>query len=124
MKLTFKKLTDAAGEYARYSFARKFIRETAEIIPAYDDPRDFFRDLAYGGCSSGMVSSLIYDGNCRNYYRKHFESMEEFKRDIEYMSGVEVFRNNDGLPHATFMCWLCYEGLILAIAHTLYPGEF
>lgn len=123
MKLTIKKLTDAAGEYARYSFARKFIRETANLITCYDDPRDFFKDLTYVGCSSGIVSSLIYNGNCRKLYKNHFESMEEFKLALEYMSG-EPFRNKDGLPHATFMCWLCYEGLILIIARALYPGGF
>ena len=29
------------------------------------------KDLAYGGCSSGMVSHLVYTRDCVKFYRKH-----------------------------------------------------
>ena len=50
------------------------------------------------------------------------DDMEEWKNLMEDEMGA--IKNEQRLPHYTFMCWLCYEELAYSIARALYPDEF
>lgn len=109
-----------AGEYP--SFAETFVESMAGEAFQYGHPVGFFRDLAYGGCSSGLVGTLIYNSDCKRIYIDHMDDMEEYKNQLE--EEMEAIPNRNRLPHGTFMCWLCYEELAHHIASTLWPEEF
>jgi hypothetical protein len=48
---------------------RKWLKATGKD---YDDgPKGAYHDLAYGGCESGMVGSLIYYHDTVKFYDKH-----------------------------------------------------
>lgn len=48
---------------------KEWLEETGED---YDDgPKGVYRDLAYGGCQSGMVGSLIYYHDTVKFYDEH-----------------------------------------------------
>lgn len=110
------------NESTQPSFVDDFIDNMAAEIEGYDYPLGFFEDLQRGGCQSGMVGFLIYNSNCKRIYIEHIDDMEEWKNLMEDEMGA--IKNEQHLPHYTFMCWLCYEELAYSIARTLYPDEF
>lgn len=110
------------NESTQPSFVDDFIDNMAADIEGYDYPLGFFEDLQRGGCQSGMVGFLIYNLDCKRIYIEHIDDMEEWKNLMEDEMGA--IRNEQHLPHYTFMCWLCYEELAYSIARALYPDEF
>ena len=95
-----------------YSFTEEFdeiIRTNAEGYgDAKNDLKSFLEDLQQGGCMSGMISEFIYNSDCKDFYVKYIDDMEDMKKGIEDEMG-EVIKNRHDLPHYTFMCWLCFE---------------
>ena len=44
----------------------------------YDDgPRGALKDLAYGGCASGMVGNLCYYADTLKFYRRHSKDIND-----------------------------------------------
>lgn len=106
-----------------YSFIRDFVEDMSVHAAGYNNPVGFFKDLAYGGCVSGMIGMLIYNNDCKSLYIKHIDSMEAYKEELEDEMG-EAIRNTKHLPHYTFVCWMCYEELAYNIGRTLFPNTF
>ena len=106
--------------HKNYDFADELIEDMAGYASNYSTPHGFFQDLAYGGCSSGMIGMFIYNSDCKQFYIDHIDDLEEF---VEYLEGEmgERIPNKNRLPHYTFTCWLCYEELAYDIARNLYP---
>lgn len=46
-----------------------------------DGWRGAYKDLEYGGCSSGMVGKLIYTADCVRFYRKHRKDINALLTD-------------------------------------------
>lgn len=104
------------------SFAEEFLGDMVNHIEDYDTPLGFFKDLAYGGCQSGMIGMLIYNSDCKKIYIEHIDDMEEY---VEQMyDEVGYMKNEKGLPHYVLICWRCYEELAYRIAMVLYPETF
>lgn len=107
----------------QYSFAKDFIEDMASHAAGYNLPSGFFKDLAYGGCVSGMIGMLVYNMDCKRLYVEHIDSMEAYKEELEGDLG-EPIHNTKHFPHYTFVCWLCYEELAYSIGRTLFPETF
>lgn len=105
------------------SFAVDFVSDMAEHASGYNDPTGFFKDLAYGGCQSGLIGFLIYNSDCKKIYIDHIDDMEDFKMRLEDEMGGPI-PNRQQLPHYTFVCWLCYEELGYTIARNLFLKTF
>jgi hypothetical protein len=73
-----------------------------------DQLKAFLEDMQKGGCISGMVGDFIYHNDCKNFYIKHIDELEEMKQDYEEEIG-EPIKNRHNLPHYTFVVWLCFE---------------
>lgn len=106
-----------------YSFGKDFIEDMATHAEGYRNPVGFFKDLAYGGCTSGLIGMLISNDDCKELYIKHIDSMEAFKEEYEGELG-EPIRNKNQLPHYTFVCWFCYEEFAYNIGRELFPNTF
>lgn len=104
------------------SFAEDFLRDMAYNISGYDNPLGFFKDLAQGGCSSGLVGLLIYNYDCKRIYIEHIDDMEEYVEQIYSEAGY--IENKAHLPHYVYICWICYEELGYQIGRALYPETF
>lgn len=111
------------GLRSEYDFVDGLIDNMADESNGYDDPIGFFKDLQTGGCISGMVGMFIYNSDCKKFYIDHIDSMEDFIEALEGEMGGPI-KNNQCLPHCTFICWLCYEELAYEIARELWPDEF
>ena len=120
-----KMLADTAADLklSKYDFVGELLDDMAEQIEGYDTPLGFFKDLSYGGCSSGLIGMFIYNYDCKEFYIHHIDSMEDFKENWENMMGTSV-RNTEGLPHYTVLCWCCYEEIGYEIGQALFPHVF
>ncbi|SNR77068.1 hypothetical protein [Flavobacterium sp. ov086] len=70
--------------------------------------KSFLEDLQQGGCVSGMISEFIYHSDCKAFYIKHLDDLEDIRKDLEDSFGEPVTNRYES-PHYTFMCWLCFE---------------
>lgn len=111
------------ADTGKCSFVKDFVEDMACHADGYNLPSGFFKDLAYGGCVSGMIGMLVYNTDCKKLYIEHIDDMEAYKEELEDDLG-EPIRNTKHLPHYTFMCWLCYEELAYSIGRTLFPNTF
>lgn len=103
-----------------YSFIKDFVEDMSTHAVEYNSPVSFFKDLAYGGCSSGLIGMLVYNNDCKSLYIQHIDSLEAYKEELEDEMG-EPIQNTQHLPHYTFVCWLCYEELGHNIGRVLFP---
>lgn len=111
-------LKDSCGNKER-SFVDDFVEDIAVHMEGYSDAQGFFKDLAYGGCISGMIGMFIYHSDCKKFYIDHMDDMENFKSELEEELG-EPIQNRHQQPHYTFMCWLCYEEFARYLSDTLF----
>lgn len=63
-------------------------------LSGYDEPRleRFARDLAHGGCVSGMIGELVYNSDTTAFYKKHYDDINaELKETLDnYGSGASI----------------------------------
>ncbi len=106
-----------------YDFAQEFVENMVSGACNYTNPIGYFEDLQRGGVASGMVGMFIYHSDCKDFYIEHIDSMEDFIEDLEEEIGCPI-KNQQRLPHYTFICWVCYEELGYKLARTLWENEF
>jgi len=99
--------------FSDYDVSRTFNAIIRNNMESYDGTKkeklkSFLLDLQRGGCISGMIGEFIYHSDCKAFYIEHLEDLENIKTELEESLG-EPIANRYGLPHYTFMCWLCLE---------------
>lgn len=118
--------TDTAIAYrpnGSMSFEEVFIDDMVHHASEYETPEGFFKDLAQGGCISGMIGMLIYNSDCKKIYIEHIDDLEVYKESLEDEMG-EPICNRHHVPHYTFVLWLCYEEYAYNLGRVLYPEVF
>jgi hypothetical protein len=80
-----------------------------------------YRDLEYGGCSSGIVSHLIYYSDTTRFYKRHLEEISRLLQDALNNSGsaspADLFGDKwdreDPLAlescNQNLLCWFGFE---------------
>jgi hypothetical protein len=100
------------------NFIKSFNRIIKREVKNYDTPEQFFKDMQ-NGCISGMISEFIYHADCKNFYIKHIDGLEDYKTDLEDNLG-EPIDNRHKLPHYTFVVWLVFEDYCNSIYSVLF----
>jgi hypothetical protein len=73
MKTVTKRL---ARSLAETKLERAVLRILNAHAGGYDDGvSGFLKDLAYGGCASGLVGELVYTRDAAAFYRRHREEV-------------------------------------------------
>ena len=124
-----KKATEFIKEYSYqgdsfgggYSFEDDFKKIILDRIEDYNEPKGFFEDLQHGGCMSGMISDFVYTSDLKEFYIKHLDDLEEFKKDFEDMLG-EPIKDRHRLPHPTFVVWFAFEEYCYQIYNDIYEN--
>ena len=109
-----------------YSFREDFEEIIKNKIEGYDGTtkdklKSFFEDMQRGGCVSGMIGDFVYHSDCKDFYIKHIEDLEEMKTEMEEQMG-EPIKNRFELPHYTFLCWLCFEEYCYDLYNTIFEN--
>lgn len=73
-----------------------------------DNAKEYLESVLEHGCVSGMVSSLIYYNNTKEFYIKYMEEIEEIIQDIQDNAGYNVLENAK-FPLYNWLAWLGYE---------------
>lgn len=110
-----------------YSFAPEFLDIIQYHTENYDNERTFkeslklfLEDMQKGGCINGMIGEFIYHTDCKDFYIKHIDSLEDFKSNLQIDLGDIEIKNTNNLPHYTFIVWLCFE----EFCYDLYNNVF
>ena len=81
--------------------------------------KSFFEDLQHGGCISGMIGEFIYHSDCRKFYVKHIDALEDMKEELENQLG-EPIPNLRSTKHYTFVVWLCFEEYCYSLYRSIF----
>lgn len=109
---TLEKLLSKSN-YKESTFAADFNKIIENNLDGYDgNPKQQFKafaeDLQRSGCVSGMIGSFVYNSDCKEFYIKHIDDLEQMRDDLDEQIG-EPIQNRHKMPHYTFVCWLCFE---------------
>jgi hypothetical protein len=112
------------SNYSDKTFSGEFNDIISSEITGYEGStkqqlKSFFNDLQNGGCISGMIGEFIYNSDCKEFYIKHIDDLEEMKEEMEEGIG-EPIANRHNLPHYTFLCWLCFEEYCYDLYRTIF----
>ena len=107
------KLLKDNSNFNSLEVSKEFNNIIIDKLESYDGKKkqqlkSFFEDLQQGGCISGLIGDFIYNYDCKEFYIKHIDELEEMKEALEDSYG-ESIPNRHKEPHYTFMCWLCFE---------------
>lgn len=100
-----------------YSFSEELKEIYKDHIESYPGVDGFFDDLAYGGCRSGMVGEFVYTDDCKEFYLKHMDDLEDYKSDLENDLGESI--TDDDLTHAELVTWLVVEEVARRVSDEL-----
>lgn len=114
----------AKSIYGDYDVQDAFKKIVLSEMESYDGNKKqqlkaFLEDLQKGGCISGMISQFIYHADCKKFYIQHLDDLEDIRKEMEDSLG-ETVKDIYGLPHYTFMCWLCFEEYCYDIYRTSF----
>ena len=86
-----------------------------EDILSYEDEdkiREYILEVLHYGCVSGVVNSLTYYYQTRNFFQKYFEEILEIADEVkEYEFNIDLNCND--------LFWLAYEEIVRRIASEL-----
>lgn len=92
----------------QYSFSDEFIDLISGEIQCSGEysGKSFFKDLAYGGCSSGMIGGLVYYSETKEMYINHMDDIDRFISDLQEELGEPIGLTD---PRYNSAVWLVFE---------------
>jgi len=75
----------------------------------------FFSDLSQGGCSGGMIGSLIYYVDTHKFFDGYYDEIMELVEDLEQEYGSPLWTAEKG-DLKNFFAWLVFEETAFKIA--------
>lgn len=69
--------------------------------------RAFLEYMQQGWCQSGIIWDFIYNSDCKDFYIKHIDDIENAISNYE--SDYGIVSNNTWTPRYTFSVWFVFE---------------
>lgn len=96
--------------HAEDALDRVVVRWMNEHAEGYDDgAKGAYDDLAYGGCSSGMVGELIYTRDVHRFFKRYaaeiMATLDEYKDEL----GEEYTPRESTGDRMTDQAWFAFE---------------
>ena len=113
--MNHKKLTEKLEEILREQ-PRTLKAEVAQEAIDQEDIPCFFRDLAQGGCASGMVGKLVYYTDTAKFYDRHYDEIEGLREDYEEETGKPLQPKGD---LKNWFAWFAFEQTAWTFANEL-----
>lgn len=110
IKQTLSKIIDDAPNTIRAYVAKEALNHHS------DDPAQFFADLSYHGCQSGMVGSMIYYRDTHAFFDRHYDEIEELREGYEDSVGGPLHIQGD---LKNWLAWFAFEEVVYRLAGDL-----
>lgn len=81
-----------------------------------EEIKTFFSDLFCNGCQSGMIASLIYYQDTKEFFNQYEEEIEELKKEFEASTG-ETLKINGKISN--FLAWFGFEEMARIISYKI-----
>lgn len=108
-----------------YSFANEFNDIILSKLDNYGKGKkslkSFLEDLQKAGCISGMIGDFVYHSDCKDFYTKHIDDLEEFKEELSVNLGEPIINMNH-TKHYTFVVWLAFEEYCYSIYNDVFDN--
>lgn len=85
-----------------------------------DEFKSYLSDVADHGCEGGSCSNLIYTADCREFFDKHYEVIEELRQEWEENTGTSLIIKGD---LKNFFAWFAYEYVARELLDELENNE-
>lgn len=119
MKALINKIETGIDQNLKKAFDKIIISKSSGYGKGKEALKSFFEDLQHGGCQSGLIGDFIYHNDCKEFYTKHIDALEDFKTELEEQLG-EPIKNRLEQPHYTFMSWLCFEEYCYLLYNSIF----
>lgn len=100
-----RKLKILGKEDSKTDLERKVTGMLVNMIKDYDNPSNLWEDLSHG-CSSGIVSELIYYTDTHKFAKRYIEDILELKAKLEEDLGEPITAKDDQL---NWLAWFGFE---------------
>ena len=112
-KITLKDIKGHANSM-NYSFAPAFFNIIKNELQGYSGTtkEKLVSFLAYMegiGCQGGIIQKFIHNEDCRKFYIKHIDDLEEYIEVLGERFG-DLIKKPNGLPRYTFVLWFAFNG--------------
>ena len=90
-----------------------------EVLDSCQDDTEviaFIKDIASFGCSSGIISSLIYTADTHAFFDKHSTEIEKLHKEYEQKSGLPVYSTGN---IKNDLAWFGFEETARKLANEL-----
>lgn len=81
-----------------------------------EEIKTFFSDLFQSGCQSGMISSLIYYQDTKEFFIKYEDEINELKEEFEESTGETLKISG---KTSNFLAWFGFEEMARNIANRI-----
>jgi len=88
----------------------------ADDILYQSDPLRWLTDLLHHGCACGMVPGMIYRHDTHAFFDRHYDEIEDMRREYEDSTGVPLPIRYD---LKNDLAWFAYEETAYRIAEDL-----
>lgn len=110
--------------YENYSFVNDFNEIILDQVEGYGKNKkalkSFLEDMQKGGCMTGIIGDFVYHHDCKEFYIKNIEDLEEFKMELEDQIGH--IENRHKIVNYTFVVWLCFEEYCYNLYNNIFEG--
>lgn len=113
-----RKLNKIMKDVDRTELVRAVAESIIDQLDGYETPEKFFNDLSKHGCSSGMISELIYYTDTYNFFDEHYDDIMQLIVEQNKMCGepLDLMKDHDIKNTGA---WLAYEETARQIASEL-----
>jgi hypothetical protein len=121
-KITLKNIQDHSSNMV-YSFSKPFLEIIKNKLKGYNGTtkerlKSFLSDVQTCGCWGGMIKKFIYNEDCKEFYIKHLDDLEEYIEKFE-----ERFGERKSTPRYTFVVWSAFEEFCNDIENNIFDKE-
>ena len=123
-QITLKNIQDYS-ENMNYSFSKPFLKIIKEEMKGYSGNtkerlKSFLTDMQQSGCQGGMIGKFVYDKDCKKFYIKHIEELEEYILALEESLGSPIKTSSF---RCTEIVWLAFEEFCYNIYYNIFENE-
>lgn len=108
--MTFEQMKDTLDYELTINSVTEEIVEDMEEYETVEEAIDYLKDVFNHGCASGIVTNLIYNTDCKEFFHRNSEAIADILFDYQMEFGIKVELNLDRYSYVeTQLSWLAYE---------------